>query len=65
MLGVELASCPGGAARVQRALLAEGYVVSLGGAGRESLVLTPALTVDEALFEGLVSALERVLGAAA
>jgi 4-aminobutyrate aminotransferase/(S)-3-amino-2-methylpropionate transaminase len=61
MVGVELSVAVGGAARAQQRLMERGYIVSLGGAGRESLVLTPALTVSELLFEGFVGALEEAL----
>jgi hypothetical protein len=42
--------------------LSSGYLVSLGGAGRESVVLTPPLTISDRHFAGLVAAVERALG---
>jgi 4-aminobutyrate aminotransferase / (S)-3-amino-2-methylpropionate transaminase / 5-aminovalerate transaminase len=60
MVGVEL----GGGAEalaVCRALLAEGYIVLSGGAGGETLTLTPPLIIEEARLAGFVDALERVL----
>jgi 4-aminobutyrate aminotransferase / (S)-3-amino-2-methylpropionate transaminase / 5-aminovalerate transaminase len=62
MLGVELGATPGLALRVQRELLARGYIVSLGGGKRESVVLTPPLDIEERLLDGFVSALGAVLG---
>lgn len=61
MLAVELSLENGAAARLQSALLDAGYVVSLGGAGRESLVLTPALSIAEPHLEGLATAMEKAL----
>jgi 4-aminobutyrate aminotransferase-like enzyme len=61
MVGVEL----GGGARalaVCRALLAEGYIVLGGGAGGETLTLTPPLVIEESLLMGFVEALGRALG---
>jgi 4-aminobutyrate aminotransferase/(S)-3-amino-2-methylpropionate transaminase len=63
MLGVELGATPGLALRVQQALLARGYIVSLGGGKRESVVLTPPLDIEERLLAGFVGALGGVLGA--
>ncbi len=61
MVGVELG---GGAEALAacRALLAEGYLVLSGGAGGETLTLTPPLVIDQALLAGFVDALGRALG---
>ncbi|HWO13128.1 MAG TPA: aminotransferase class III-fold pyridoxal phosphate-dependent enzyme [Polyangiaceae bacterium] len=56
MLGVDLGPCNTSALQLSRALLARGYVVSLGGGGRGSLVLTPALDVAEAQLEAFTRA---------
>jgi 4-aminobutyrate aminotransferase/(S)-3-amino-2-methylpropionate transaminase len=61
MLGIELPRGTGAALRMCRRLLAQGYVVSLGGGQRESIVLTPALDVPEALLDGFVSAFADAL----
>ncbi len=61
MLGLELDA--GSARRLQRELLGAGYLVSLGGGLRESLVLTPPLNVEEetlsAFDDALASAVAR------
>ncbi len=44
---------------VARRLLRAGYIVLTGGAGGDVLTLSPALTVDEALFDGFALALAR------
>lgn len=56
MLGIDLG--PGGpsALDLSRTLLAQGYIVSLGGGRRDSLVLTPALDIAEAQLEGFARA---------
>ena len=51
MIGIDLASRPGRAAAVSRALLERGYLVSTGGGAREVIVLTPPLTVHESLLD--------------
>jgi 4-aminobutyrate aminotransferase/(S)-3-amino-2-methylpropionate transaminase len=56
MLGIDLGPCGHGALALSRALLARGYIVSLGGGRRDSLVLTPALDVAEAQLEGFARA---------
>jgi acetylornithine/succinyldiaminopimelate/putrescine aminotransferase len=61
MLGIELPRGTGAALRLCRRLLGQGYVVSLGGGQRESIVLTPALNVSEALLDGFVSAFADAL----
>jgi 4-aminobutyrate aminotransferase/(S)-3-amino-2-methylpropionate transaminase len=65
MVAVELGDRPGAAAKLQRSLLARGYVVSTGGGQREVLVMTPPLTVDSGLLEGFVAHLESCLHALA
>jgi 4-aminobutyrate aminotransferase/(S)-3-amino-2-methylpropionate transaminase len=57
MIGVELGGGPGAAVAVARRLLERGYLTSTGGGAREVLVLTPPLTIDEALLEAFVPAL--------
>jgi len=56
MLGVDLGPCGHGALELSRALLAQGYIVSLGGGRRDSLVLTPALDVAELQLEAFARA---------
>ena len=60
MIGVELGSPSVGLA-VQRALLEAGYIVTLGGRAAEVLIVTPALTIDENLFDGFAVALRDLL----
>ncbi|MEY4548365.1 MAG: 4-aminobutyrate transaminase [Pseudomonadota bacterium] len=57
MIGLELSRRSGAALELTRRLLARGYVASLGGGRRETLVLTPALDISELLLEGFVRAL--------
>jgi 4-aminobutyrate aminotransferase/(S)-3-amino-2-methylpropionate transaminase len=59
LVGVELHS-PAAGISACRALLARGYVVTLGGRG-EVLVITPPLTIDEGVLMGFPSALAAVL----
>lgn len=61
MLGIELGDRPGAASELARRLLALGYITSTGGGRRETLVLTPALVIDEGLLEGFVGAARRAL----
>jgi 4-aminobutyrate aminotransferase-like enzyme len=42
-------------------LLGYGWITSTGGGAREVLVLTPALTIDEALLEAATDAIQRTL----
>jgi 4-aminobutyrate aminotransferase/(S)-3-amino-2-methylpropionate transaminase len=63
MLGVDLGGRPGAAVTVLRALLERGYLTSTGGGQRETLVLTPPLTIAEALLERFDDALSDVLHA--
>ncbi|HEX6272884.1 MAG TPA: hypothetical protein VFZ53_07590, partial [Polyangiaceae bacterium] len=57
MLGVDLAARAGGARAVLRGLLARGYLATAGGGRREVLVLTPPLTISEALLAGATRAI--------
>jgi 4-aminobutyrate aminotransferase/(S)-3-amino-2-methylpropionate transaminase len=57
MIGVDLGPRPGLASVVQRRLLEQGYIVSTGGGTRQSVVLTPALTIAESLLQGVISPL--------
>jgi acetylornithine/succinyldiaminopimelate/putrescine aminotransferase len=61
MIGLELSRRSGAALELTRRLLARGYVTSLGGGRRETLVLTPALDIPESLLEGFVQALAEAL----
>jgi 4-aminobutyrate aminotransferase/(S)-3-amino-2-methylpropionate transaminase len=65
MLAVELDLPTGAALELSRRLLGRGYIVSLGGGRRESIVLTPALDISEALLEGFVAAFAMTLRAVA
>ncbi len=59
IVGIELASGKL-AARVWNALLARGYVTTLGGPSGEVLVLTPALTIDREVLFGVVPVLAEL-----
>jgi 4-aminobutyrate aminotransferase/(S)-3-amino-2-methylpropionate transaminase len=61
MIGVDLGERPGAGARLARALLERGWIVSTGGAAREVIVLTPPLTIDERLLELFVEPLCEAL----
>jgi 4-aminobutyrate aminotransferase/(S)-3-amino-2-methylpropionate transaminase len=61
MVGIDLGERPGAASVVMRRLLELGYIVSTGGGGREIIVLTPPLTIAEALLDGFVPALVLAL----
>lgn len=61
MLAVEMGTRPGLSIELSRRLLERGYIVSLGGGGRESIVLTPPLDIAEPLLEGFVQALADAL----
>ena len=61
MLGIDFDLPPGAALELSRRLLARGYIVSLGGGRRDSIVLTPALDISEGLLEGFVAALATTL----
>lgn len=61
MVGVDLGRSPGVASAVQERLVELGYIVSTGGVGREVVVLTPPLTIDESLLSGFVAPLREVL----
>jgi 4-aminobutyrate aminotransferase/(S)-3-amino-2-methylpropionate transaminase len=64
MLGVDFGSRPGAAVGVVRGLLERGYIATTGGGKRETLVLTPALNIDEALLPGAVDAVVDAVRAA-
>jgi 4-aminobutyrate aminotransferase / (S)-3-amino-2-methylpropionate transaminase / 5-aminovalerate transaminase len=57
MIGIDLGPRPGVASIVQRRMLEHGYIVSTGGGARQTLVLTPPLTISEALLEGALAPL--------
>jgi 4-aminobutyrate aminotransferase/(S)-3-amino-2-methylpropionate transaminase len=61
MIGVDFGPRPKAASRVQRALLERGYIVSTGGGRREVMVLTPPLTIAEALLASFVENLRETL----
>jgi 4-aminobutyrate aminotransferase/(S)-3-amino-2-methylpropionate transaminase len=61
MLGIDLASRPGGARGVLRELLGRGYLATTGGGSREVLVLTPPLVIDEALLAGATRAITEAV----
>jgi 4-aminobutyrate aminotransferase-like enzyme len=63
MLAVDLGPGAGRAAVVASRLLERGYITSTGGGQREVLVLTPPLTISEALLPAFVEALEASVGA--
>lgn len=46
---------------LQRELLGAGYITTLGGLRTEVLVLTPPLTIDEALLQAFTSELDSIL----
>jgi 4-aminobutyrate aminotransferase/(S)-3-amino-2-methylpropionate transaminase len=56
MIGIDLGSERGAAVALCQRLLGAGYLASTGGGGREVLVLTPPLTISEALLDGFVRA---------
>jgi acetylornithine/succinyldiaminopimelate/putrescine aminotransferase len=61
MIGIECGSL--GAVELHQRLLARGFVTSTGGGKRDVLVLTPPLTIDEALLEAFDDALLACLPA--
>ena len=61
MIGIDLGPRPGIAAKAMQRLLGCGWITSTGGGAREVLVLTPALTIDEALLEAATDAIHRTL----
>jgi 4-aminobutyrate aminotransferase/(S)-3-amino-2-methylpropionate transaminase len=63
MIGIDLGQRPGAASEVQRRLLEQGWIVSTGGGARQSVVLTPALTIDERLLEAACAPLVAAVAA--
>jgi 4-aminobutyrate aminotransferase/(S)-3-amino-2-methylpropionate transaminase len=61
MVGIDVATLPGGASILQRRLLEAGYVTSTGGGARDVLVLTPPLTISESLLDAFTAALTEVV----
>jgi 4-aminobutyrate aminotransferase/(S)-3-amino-2-methylpropionate transaminase len=61
MLGLDATRLPGGAPRLQRALLARGYVTTSGGGARDVLVLTPPLVIARGLLDAFAEALRETL----
>jgi 4-aminobutyrate aminotransferase/(S)-3-amino-2-methylpropionate transaminase len=60
MIGISLGS-EATALAIQRALLEAGYIVTSGGGKGEVLVLTPPLTIAEALLDGFTTTLRGLL----
>jgi 4-aminobutyrate aminotransferase/(S)-3-amino-2-methylpropionate transaminase len=60
MIGIALGSGTTALA-LQRSLLEAGYIVTLGGASGDVLILTPALTIAENLLEGFTTTLRGLL----
>jgi 4-aminobutyrate aminotransferase/(S)-3-amino-2-methylpropionate transaminase len=61
MIGIELRPAQGVAIALCRELLGAGYIASLGGGLRDTLVLTPALDISERLLESFVTAFADAL----
>ncbi len=61
MIGIDLGPKPGIAAEAAQRLLRSGWITSTGGGVREVLVLTPPLTISDALLEAATAALQRSL----
>jgi 4-aminobutyrate aminotransferase/(S)-3-amino-2-methylpropionate transaminase len=60
MVAIELEGRPGSAARVMQLLLDEGYLVSTGGGARDTVILTPALTISNELLTAFAQIAPRV-----
>jgi 4-aminobutyrate aminotransferase / (S)-3-amino-2-methylpropionate transaminase / 5-aminovalerate transaminase len=65
MIGIDLGPSRLDAIALMRELLADGFIVSLGGGRRDSLVLTPPLDVAEAQLDAFVVAFHSRLRARA
>lgn len=63
MVGIELGDETGAASELQLALLRRGYVTTTGGGRRETLVLTPPLTIAEHLLFDFAGVLGECLAA--
>ena len=61
MIGIEFRGGNGCGSRMMIELLKRGYIGSTGGGSRETLVLTPALTIDTQQWSGFVEQLVEVL----
>ena len=61
MIGVDLGTRPGAAVQVLQQLLNRGYLVSTGGGSREVVVLTPPLTIEEAVLLDAVDVVANVV----
>jgi acetylornithine/succinyldiaminopimelate/putrescine aminotransferase len=61
MLALDLGDRPGRASQLAARMLERGYITSTGGGRREVLVLTPPLTLGQALIGGFVDALGSCL----
>lgn len=61
MVGLDAGHLPGGARRLQRALLSSGFITSTGGGQRDVLVLTPPLNISERLLHAFDDALTLAL----
>lgn len=54
MVGIEFTGRPGAAVRALGLLLDDGYIVSTGGGARDTIILTPPLTIAEPLLDGFL-----------
>jgi 4-aminobutyrate aminotransferase/(S)-3-amino-2-methylpropionate transaminase len=55
MIAIELFGASGGAGQMAQRLLQRGYIVSTGGPERETVILTPPLTISASLVRGFVA----------
>lgn len=61
MIGLDVAHVPGAAFRALQSLLRRGYIASTGGGTRDTLILTPALTVPERQLHAFAEVIGEVL----
>src|SRR5262249_29623372 len=60
MIGIHVGTGPLASA-LQRALVSEGWIVTVGGTGSEVLVLPPPLVISSSLLEAFVTTLRELL----